>query len=68
MTEQEFKNLEIGNTLSYQYREATINYIEYDYDYSTSPPTRHPWKVHLDNGTNLQINDDIRFVEIRSQF
>lgn len=63
MTEQEFKQLKVGDGLICSHSAATIEWIEYGYDYSTDPPTKYAWAVHLNNGTNARITDDLRLME-----
>ena len=59
MTEEEFKQLKPGDAISCVHSAATIEWIETDYDWSAKPPTKHTWAVHLNNGTNARITDDL---------
>lgn len=57
MHKDEFRNLEVGDRVRHVFTEATIEWIEWEWNYDVSPPVKVPWAIHLDNGTNLRVSD-----------
>ena len=66
MTKNEFKNLQIGDCIKEGSTIIIIRSIDYEYDFTTEPPTDVPWSVYSEKcmgGRSLRITDNLRFVE-----
>lgn len=63
MDTKTFETLQAGDKIQYRGETYEILFTEHAYDYSQKPARQYTWKVHFDNGTNAQIDDDIRGLE-----
>ena len=72
MTEEEFRTIQVGDVLTYREQELKVIQVERFTDYSKWDAVKgegetsiYTWKCHFDNGTNAQINDDIRGLQFK---
>lgn len=66
MTLNEFHHLKINDRLHRTWPRDTfvIKSVEFDYDYSTQPPTRYVWQAHSTNGVSFQETDPLDQLEL----